>query len=74
MFGQDPHAVYEMIERLHGSLCCYRELRAKYRGRDHRAAPPATASASPTVSPPAAPAPSTRRRRSPRLRPRSRRR
>lgn len=59
MFGQDPHAVYEMIERLHGSVCCYRELRAKYRGRDDRAAPPATASASPTVSPPAAPAPST---------------
>lgn len=59
MFGQDHHAVYEMIERLHGSVCCYRELRAKYRGRDHRAAPPATASASLTVSPPAAPAPST---------------
>lgn len=59
MFGQDPHAVYEAIERLHGSLCCYRELRAKYRERAHRAAPPvATACASPpTVGPPAAPAP-----------------
>lgn len=55
MFGQHPHAVQEMIERLHDSLCCYRDLRAKYRGRPYRSSPPVTASASPSpVGPPAA--------------------
>lgn len=54
MFGQHPHAVQEMIERLHDSLCCYRDLRAKYRGRPYRASPPVTASASPSPVGPSA--------------------
>lgn len=60
MFEQHP-AVYEMIERVHDSLCCYRDLRARYRSRAYRAAPAVTASASPptTASAPAAPAPPT---------------
>ena len=56
MFEQHP-AVYEMIERVHDSLCCYRDLRARIRSRTYRAAPTVTASASPpaTASAPAAP-------------------